>query len=159
MRCAGEQNQRSNETTLLQALGKLEPKRSSAVVVHVHVVGLVDQHEIPRFRLVHAFPTPCPVQPKRLRGSHHAVLGVPVVALCSVGAGGVPWDADVEHLAQPYLPLFHQARRCQDQQPSHLPGRQQRRKDQTSLDGLAEAHVVCDEPACGPFLQHALAHP
>ena len=112
MRRAGEQNQRLNETTLLQALGKLICKRSPAVVVHVHVVGFVDQHEVPRIGFVHAFPAPRLVQPKRLGGSHYAIVRVPVVAGRGVRIGHVARDADVEHLTQPYLPLLHQARRC-----------------------------------------------
>ena len=86
-------------------------------------------------------------------------MRVPVVARRRVRIGNVTRDADVEHLAQSHLPLLHQARRRENQQPSHPPGRQQRRKDETGFNGLAKPYVVRDKPASRPLLQHALADP
>lgn len=92
-------------------------------------------------------------------GSDYAVLSVPEVGCLRIGGGNVDRDSDVEHFAQPYLPLFYQAGGSQDEQSANMPRGQQRREDKARFNSLAKSHIVRHQPPCWPRLEHALANP
>ena len=130
-----------------------------ALFVHVHVMGFVDEHEIPRLGAEQALPTIALVETQRMCRGDYPVLGIPEVGSFRIGGGNVDRDSDVEHFPQPHLPLFDQTGGRENEQPAHAPRRQQRREDEASFDGLAKPHIVGHQPSGGPRFKHPLANP
>ena len=80
--------------------------------VHVHVMGFVDEHEVPRLGVQQAIPPPPLVETQCMCRGDYPVLGVPEVGGLLVRGGNVDRNSDVEHFSQPHLPLFDEAGRC-----------------------------------------------
>ena len=159
MRRTGEQHQGLHLAPFLQTLHDLKGQRPVALLVHVQVMGFVDEHEIPGLGIEQALPTIAPVETQRMCRGDYPILGIPEIGSFRIDGGNVDRDSDVEHFPQPHLPLFDQAGGRQDEQSAHALRRQQRGEDEARFDGLAKPHVVRHQPSRGPRFEHPLANP
>ena len=156
---AGEKEPRPDHVFLDQFVHQAIPQGGSALLVRIEMMGLVDNEQVPRFGGEKALVSAPVVIPQGLQGSDHLVVGVPEIRFWRVRLGKIPAQADVEHVAQAKLPLFDEGCGTNDQQPFDQALGQQRPKNETGLDGLAEPHVIGNQKLGGPVAQHPVADP
>ncbi len=155
----GGRQQQQVPGVALEGLGQLVvlgPAHPVALAVGGQVVGLVEDHQVPRRRLQD------PAHPGGAlqgvdAGDQAVVAGEGVRApVGHVALGPEDLEVQVEDLVQLALPVVDQARGDHHQGPAHLAPAGQLAQDQGGLDGLAQAHLVGHQEAPGAGLGHVV---
>ena len=159
---AGEEQERIDLPPLLELCHETVGQRRPRALVDTQMVRLVDDHKVPWIGFEQSPASASPVvlgAAQRVEGRHHHRCRRPEIAARRVRLSGVALHADVEHVLQAELPLWHQLRWREDEQPSHAPGGDKGHQHQATFDGLPEPHVIGHQPAERPFAVHGAADP
>src|SRR6185503_19770446 len=107
VRCARKKQQRLEPVGILQLLDKAMRESHAGMLVHIQVVRLVHDDEIPRFGLEHAVMATVAVLAQGMEGGDHKRVQLPEIDPIRIKVGIVLRHANVKHGEQPLLPLLN----------------------------------------------------